>query len=468
MKKTLKDIRVLSILLAATATFVACSNDNDLPNVNDGSSISTYNFSVQATKSGPATRALTLDESGAKPVLNATWATTEQVYVVNTTSSTTLGGSLSPESDGADATLKGTLTGSILNDDELALTVPRATIDDTGQVGTLADIAEKYDYATATVTVTDVSTPNVTTTDASFINQQAIVKFTLQDAGGDALNATELTISAAGLKTTEATTGDITVTPTSGTSTIYAALSGISSTAVTLTATVGNDTYSFEKAGVTFTNGKYYEITVKMTRTGVNGRAFVDLGLTSGTLWATMNVGADNETDYGDYIAWGETEGYNSGKRLFYWSTYKWCSDNTPTFTKYSDGSYGTADGLTELEADDDAATVNWGGGWQMPSRAQQDELASQCTWVWTTKNGVNGYEVKSRVNDNSIFMPAAGTCYDTDCPYAAGSKGYYASRTYTSDMAGGYDIYFESTSVSSSNSGMRFMGLSVRPVVKP
>ena len=118
---------------------------------------------------------------------------------------------------------------------------------------------------------------------------------------------------------------------------------------------------------------------------------WVDLGLPSGTLWATCNVGANAPEEYGDYFAWGETE----PKDCYNWSTYKWCNGDLWTLTKYcinsNQGYNGFTDGKTELEPEDDAAYVNWGPQWRMPTKEQQDELWTNCTWTWTTRNGVNG-----------------------------------------------------------------------------
>ena len=96
---------------------------------------------------------------------------------------------------------------------------------------------------------------------------------------------------------------------------------------------------------------------------------YVDLGLPSGTLWATMNVGANSPEDYGDYFAWGET----APKSVYDWSTYKWCRGLVNTITKYcnSGGYNGFVDNKTELDPEDDAATANWGAEWRMPSFEQ-------------------------------------------------------------------------------------------------
>ena len=138
-----------------------------------------------------------------------------------------------------------------------------------------------------------------------------------------------------------------------------------------------------------------------------NGYEWVDLGLSSGTKWATVNVGATSPEDYGDYFAWGET----SSKSSYTYCNYKWYNDCSElAMSKYiTDSSYGIVDNKTILELSDDAAYVNWGDLWRMPTSEESKELLSECNWIWTTKNGVDGYEVASKTNDNSIFLPAAG-----------------------------------------------------------
>ena len=193
---------------------------------------------------------------------------------------------------------------------------------------------------------------------------------------------------------------------------------------------------------------------------------YVDLGLPSGTLWATCNVGADSPEDYGDYFAWGET----TTKSNYWWSTYKWCNGSSNTLTKYcrqSDYGYnGFTDTLTELLPEDDAATANWGSDWQMPSREQCEELinSSYTTTEWTTQNGVDGRKITSKSNGNSIFLPAAG-CWDDTILRYVGSGGYYWSRSLsTSDSGCAYRLYFYSDGPGAAGSG-RIWGLSVRPV---
>ncbi len=157
---------------------------------------------------------------------------------------------------------------------------------------------------------------------------------------------------------------------------------------------------------------------------------YVDLGLPSGTLWATYNIGATSPEDYGDYFAWGETEGYNDGKATFDWSTYKWCKGGEKTLTKYCNNSNFGYDGFTdtkaELDLEDDAAFVNWGHLWRIPSKEQFGELIrnENTTTEWTTLNYVAGLKITSKTNGNSIFFPAAG---------------YYSYNVYWDYNMGGY-----------------------------
>ena len=193
----------------------------------------------------------------------------------------------------------------------------------------------------------------------------------------------------------------------------------------------------------------------------VNGYAYVDLGLS--VKWATMNVGATSPEDYGDYFAWGETE----PKEEYSWETYKWCDGDFNDLTKYcSRSDFGIVDNKTKLEPEDDAATVNWGDAWRMPTKAEFDELIENCTWTWTTQNGVDGYTVTSNTNGKSIFLPAAGYRYETFSD-EVGTFGYYWSSLH--DNANfqhiSHNIYFAESEVDK-DSDSRYYGNSIRPVL--
>ena len=184
----------------------------------------------------------------------------------------------------------------------------------------------------------------------------------------------------------------------------------------------------------------------------------VDLGLS--VKWATFNVGATKPEEYGGYYAWGETE----EKEDYSWSTYKWCNGSYNTMTKYcTSSSYGTVDNKTVLDPEDDVAHVKWGGSWRMPTKAEQDELRTNCTWTWTTQNGVKGYKVTG-TNGNSIFLPAAGYRNGMTLDYS-GSGGYYWSGS-LHDFSSSYAYYlgFDSGGYVWFDYG-RYHGFSVRPV---
>lgn len=183
MKKYTSIICTMAVLLMASAvTFVSCSKDEE-PTVSGK-----FTLTVNASKGSQATKDLSLDDE--HNVLTASWKQGEKVYVHNNTTDEDLDGYLEAQSNGVNTVLKGSLTGDIAVGNKLSL---RFCSSDnyTSQQGTIEWIAEHCDLATATVEVTDISTPSVTTTNAEFKNQQAIVKFSLRNAGNtDDLSAT--------------------------------------------------------------------------------------------------------------------------------------------------------------------------------------------------------------------------------------------------------------------------------------
>ena len=216
----------------------------------------------------------------------------------------------------------------------------------------------------------------------------------------------------------------------------------------------------------------------------------VDLGLTSGNLWATCNVGATNPWDYGNYYAWGETE----TKSDYNWETYKYCNGSGSMLNKYcSDANFGYdnfSDDLTTLESSDDVATVVFGRGYSMPTTADWDELCNQCYWVWTNnynEQNVSGYIVyrtKSNgdkgvkvyvdgtasasysLSDGHIFLPSAGIRYDSYLD-DVNNYGFYWSSSYDSGN-NAPNFRFDSGDMNSTNSLVRSDGLSIRPLKRP
>lgn len=191
----------------------------------------------------------------------------------------------------------------------------------------------------------------------------------------------------------------------------------------------------------------------------INGHQFVDLGLPSGLLWATCNVGASSPTDQGDYFAWGETE----TKEKYTWTYYKygWYS---PEARKCVLRKYSTNDGYVLLTLADDAAHVHWGSPCHIPTREDFEELCSSanCTWTWTG----SGYKITSKRNGNSIFLPK--TCYKGETMWNSHqATGYWSSSVDMNSESYAYDIDFNQN-MFREYSGERCCGLSVRPVAEP
>ena len=217
---------------------------------------------------------------------------------------------------------------------------------------------------------------------------------------------------------------------------------------------------------------------------------YVDLGLPSGTLWATCNVGAANPWDYGDYFAWGETDGKKS---KYDWSTLKYCEDNTgDKFSKYNTQSkYGKVDNKTTLDPSDDAATANWGREWRMPTADELEALINECYWVWTTNykgHSCNGYMVYKALKESDkgvkifdgktvdaayspdrvahIFLPAAGWKGSDGRTSDARPYGYYwSSSLHANDPWNAHGLRFRSGFVGLDGWISRSCGQPVRPV---
>lgn len=198
---------------------------------------------------------------------------------------------------------------------------------------------------------------------------------------------------------------------------------------------------------------------------------FVDLGLS--VKWATCNIGAEEPEDYGDYFAWGQTEPYYSSLSPLVWkegheegyndgnSYFDSDRDLPLPFRKYR------SDGKTVLELEDDAAHVNWGGEWRMPTRQEFEELLNKknCTWTWTSVCGIQGYKVESRkkgFKGNYIFLPGA------DCFSTHGRGYYYKCGLYWSSTPNvgpfAWILSFQSNDLKNESINRRY-GCTIRPV---
>ena len=309
---------------------------------------------------------------------------------------------------GEGGSVKSTSEGEILNGTEVTLT---------------ATPNEGYIFVNWTVEGKEVSTQNPYTT--------TITEDTKFKANFVTLHNVTITAGEGGTaKTSKTQVGHngqviLTATPNEVYSFVNWTVNGVEvSTKNPYTATITTDT----EFTANFIN--YY------IATGVeNGHEYVDLGLS--VKWATCNVGATTPLGYGDYFAWGET----TAKSSYTSSNY----------------TYSSAD----------AARVNWGGSWRMPTKAEQDELrnTNNCTWTWTTQNGVSGYKVTSKKNGNSIFLPAAGY-RDRSSFSIVGIDGYYWSSSLNTNYSNyAYYFYFDSRSVDRGCSLYRYLGRSVRAV---
>ena len=198
-----------------------------------------------------------------------------------------------------------------------------------------------------------------------------------------------------------------------------------------------------------------HETTINNGTCAVCGKpVYVDLGLSVN--WATVNIGATKPEEAGDFFAWGETEPQNK----YGWDSYKYGESPMRLFKYCTKSDYGTVDNKTVLESADDAATVNWGGNWRMPTNAELTELCEQCTWTSATQNGVNGHKVTGP-NDNSIFLPAVGHLYDSQL-WEEGTGYYWSSSLYTDSPSDAW--YFRSENVYMSTV-IRCAGMLIRPV---
>lgn len=195
---------------------------------------------------------------------------------------------------------------------------------------------------------------------------------------------------------------------------------------------------------------------------------YVDLGLPSGVLWATCNIGAEKPEDIGMYFAWGDIKGYAKNENhWFTWDYYKWCRGTETSMTKYCTNiGWGQPDLIVELLPEDDAATAIWGKEWRMPTEQDFSELCNSeyTTSMWTTVNGVKGRLITSMINGNSIFMPAGGRRYNAEIVFMEEKGNYWSSSLIYLLSAG---AWFFDTDATKMTYGLeyRYMGMCVRPV---
>jgi hypothetical protein len=206
-----------------------------------------------------------------------------------------------------------------------------------------------------------------------------------------------------------------------------------------------------------------------------NGHDYVEIG---GLKWATMNVGAESVTDYGQYFQWGDTTGYLSGNvgtsattyaKPFSWADYKFgngtSSPDTTGMTKYN-----ATDGKTVLDLSDDAARANWGGSWRMPTTAEYVALGNAVNTAWTASyqgSGVAGLVCSDKTDSSKVlFFPAAGYCLNGSVDGVGSNGGCWSSSLISNDMRLAYSLYFYSSSTYWVGNVYRCYGFPVRGVV--
>ena len=327
------------------------------------------------------------------------------------------------------------------------------------QNGTLATLSSGLDLATYTGAWTSGTSLPAATLD----NQLAILALTMKNSDGTSTitsGLTQVTLSDG--------TNTYTVTPTGstfGTDNIYVAIRPVTA-ALSYTATDGTNNYTKTATSREYVASNFYNLGLRMVQDfAPAGVEAVDLGLS--VKWANMNVGAESVTDYGKYYAWGATTDNYSESKNYQWS-------NTPYYTgdgiTHSWSKYTGSDSKSTLEAADDAAAVNWGGSWRMPTDTEMQELLENTTRTWQSNynsSGIAGYlftSTKTGYTDKSIFLPAAGYRDGSSHYDAAEANGFWSS-THSSNASCGRSLIFVSGYASMYSYRSRYYGLPVRAV---
>ena len=201
-----------------------------------------------------------------------------------------------------------------------------------------------------------------------------------------------------------------------------------------------------------------------------NGHEYVEIG---GLKWATMNIGASQPSDYGLYFAWGETQGYTAeqvgsgeGQKHFIPVDYKY-GDGTGSTDDTAITKYNSTDGLTTLEATDDAAVVNWGGSWRMPTTDEFQALGAAVNTTRTKVNNVDGILCTDKTDSyKTLFFPAGGFCSNGNVAYVGSEGNWWSSSLRTTLNYKAHQLLFNPYSVFWESSIDRFFGFNIRPVI--
>ncbi len=427
--------------------------------------------------------------------LDAKWATGEQVgliYKVDDVKYLTPATVTATTGEDGIATIEGTLEYAPTTDTPVKIVYPLAAADETeesgikagylkdGQDGTIETISNKFDVATAdgilAVNGTNATLKNI----VSLENQYAILRLRFTAGGSPIEKIHRLYV------TDPATNTDIITVKGSNMSTYYAVMEPVTTSTI-LRFTIISDaaTYTNTARLTGLEPSMYYRSSLSLNASGAGA---VDLGLPSRTLWATCNVGAENYAPeaYGDFFAWGETTGYSSANnpptdgRSFDWDGYtkSFGTYDSSASPDYGFTKYNTTTPIPILQAAHDAATVNWGRIWRMPTYAEWDELltaypsstasgSKRRAWL-ADYNGVAGLAFYDASDNVLFFLPAAGFRSQTSLINQRTAGRYWSSSLYTTDVQIAWYLSLNRDGDKSfmSYNGGRCNGRSVRPIV--
>lgn len=439
------------VLLFFVTAFTSCSSDDEFAEGGDQApqlKMIPFSTTIGAKSTDGSTRSV--NEAGV-----TTWEVGEEIAMVvgeNLYKATVTEVASNGSATVSGEVLEGTADGSAVN-----LIYPYSAVDEStkaikadllkAQLGTIADLSANYDVATASGTLSVSGTSATMAEQVTFANQNGICKFQFRDKGNGNAAITGITK----LVIKDNTDAEITTaTLPAAADYVWVAMAPITTKSkINFEVTTANKTYT-GSANAKVEASKKYILTLKVTEVD-----YVDLGLS--VKWAPYNVGATSETEYGYYFAWGET----SPKTDYIESTYF-----DPSYTKYNN-----AGGLTTLEAADDAAAVNMGGTWRMPTREEFQELLDNTTHEWVTNykgSGVNGFIFTNKSDASKyIFLPAAGYRSGTGLN-SQGSNGiYWSSSVSEGNSDSGQELFFDNNGTVNVIYYHRYYGNSVR-AVKP
>ena len=433
--------------LAATVTPSNASNKSVTWSSSD-TSVATVSSSgvVTAKAAGSATITVTTNDGGKKATCSVT-VQAEKVAVTGVSLNKT---SLSM-TVGDNQTLTATVTPSNATDKSVAWSSSNTSVATVSSSGVVTAKAA----GSATITVTTNDGGKKATCSVTVQAQKVAVT-------GVSLNKTSLSMTVGDTQTLTAT-----VTPSNATdksvtwSSSNTSVATVSSSGVVSALLVGSAT-------ITVTTNDGSKTAICSITVVYPTPVAVDLGLS--VKWASFNVGAAKPEDSGYYFPWGVTEPvtFSYGEFFFYTlDSYKWYNSSDKSLTKYCPianyGHNGYTDNKSVLDSNDDAAHVNLGTMWRMPTNEEFAQLKERCTWKWTSTNGVNGYRVTGP-NGNSIFLPAVG--FGTMMEFRnGGTQGYYWSTSLRTDYP--YYSYSFSFGASSYDNESRDRSniLPIRPV---